>query len=79
MNIKRTCEGQIFSNNHIYRVKNNNNNENWFDIGLVIKEAYIVILLPLKSIDIMSLIPVRAQKQSFLSRLNPGIDSEKLE
>jgi hypothetical protein len=38
MNNKRSFEGQTFSTNHIHRAKNNNNNRNWFDINLDIKE-----------------------------------------
>jgi hypothetical protein len=48
MYIKRSCEGQIFSTNHIHRAKKNNNNRNWFDIHLVIKEMLYHYVAPFK-------------------------------
>jgi hypothetical protein len=48
MYIKRSCEGQIFLTNHIHRAKNNNNNRNWFDIQLFIKEMLYHYVAPFK-------------------------------
>jgi hypothetical protein len=66
INIKRSCKGHTFLTNHIHHAKNNNNNRNWFDSHLVIKEILYHYVAPFKIISFHELHSI------WKNKLNPS-------
>jgi hypothetical protein len=68
MNIKKSRKGQIFSTNHIHRAKNNKTTTTEIDLTLTwsSKKSYIIMLLPVKSINLMILGLTHVKQQQYL-------------